>query len=326
MRKSTRAYIYDKQNLQQACYVSYRGKSKRQRQKPEVRVIMDDIPTFADTKMSQIRSGTYQVGAYRHFPLRDRKKIRPISVLPQDDRCVQNLYKGAFEPLVLRQVTDDMCAGLPGRGVTARDPRWSVVSKMKRAIRSSGCVYIWQGDISKYYDNVRNVIAMRFIEGIIHDPVVLGLFRQHLMQMRTLAIGDPWSHLIASLYMAPLVRYLKQNGANLINFADDFFCWATTKEELWRIRRLAQDFAIRTLRLHFKPSQIRRMDSAPVRFCGFVFFPNGKVFLTSDTKKRYVRTRHRSRSVASYNGMLSVCNSRHLRYKVEYHDNNRHVA
>jgi hypothetical protein len=24
--------------------------------------------------------------------------------------------------------------------------------------------------------------------------------------------------------------------------------------------------------------------------------------------------------------MLSVCNSRHLRYKVEYHDNNRHVA
>ena len=142
MRKSTRAYIYDSSNLTEACHVSYRGKSQRQRQKAEVRVIMDDIPAFCEQTMAQIHSGTYHVGQYRHFPLRDRKKVRYISVLPQSDRCVQNLYKGAFEPLVLRQVTDDMCAGLPGRGVTARDPRWSVVTKMRRAIRSSQCVYI----------------------------------------------------------------------------------------------------------------------------------------------------------------------------------------
>ena len=52
MRKSTRAYIYDSSNLTEACHVSYRGKSQRQRQKAEVRVIMDDILAFCEQTMA----------------------------------------------------------------------------------------------------------------------------------------------------------------------------------------------------------------------------------------------------------------------------------
>lgn len=323
MKKSTRAYIYNLRHLHDACYTSYDGKSAQQRQKPEVVEVMEHIDDFAKDTLKSIMAGTYRVGAYRHFRLRDKKKERDISVLPYGDRCVQNLYKGAVEPLIVNQATDDMCAGLPGRGVTSSTARWCVVRKVQHLLRSSKAVFMWQGDISKFYDNIRNVLVMRELERIITDKVVLSLLREHLMQQRKLAIGDPISHLIASLMMAPLVRYLKANGAIIVNYADDFLGVAETEEEMYRIAKLADKYAIKHLRLHFKPYQIRRIDLAPFRFCGYVYHPNGKVSLAKDTKKKYIRSRHKKRSLASYNGMLLVCNSRHLRKKVERYDNNK---
>ena len=198
MKKSTRSYIYDVGHLRDACHTSYDGKSAEQRQKKEVMDVMNHIDDFARDTLLAIKQGTYRVGQYRHFRLRDKKKEREISVRPYPDRCVQNLYKGAIEPLIINQATDDMCAGLPGRGVTASDPRWCVVRKIQRIMRSSRAVYMWQGDIAKFYDNIRNVLVMRELERIISDKVVLALLRDHLMQQRKLAIGDPISpHRIA---------------------------------------------------------------------------------------------------------------------------------
>lgn len=323
MRKSTRAYIYNASHLYDACHTSYEGKSEKQRQKPEVMAVMQDVDGFSKKVLGEIFSGEYRVGEYSHFKLRDKKKERDISVLPYKDRCVQNLYKAAVEPLIINQATDDMCAGLPLRGVTASDPRWSVVKKIQHIMRSSHAVYMWQADICKFYDNIHNVLVMKQLERLVSDKVVLSLLRAHIMKQRRLAIGDPISHLIASLMIAPLVRFLKERGAILVNYADDFFVVAPTKHELVRLAKDAKSFAATKLRLHFKPYQIRRIDAAPFRFCGFVFHPNGKVFLLSDTKKKYVRTRHKASSLASYNGMLQVCNSRHLRKKVEKFDNNK---
>lgn len=322
-RQSIRAYIYDVGHLIEACHTSYENKSPRQKQKPEVRAVMDDVVAFAVGMNKEIVGGTYHPGDYRKFSLKDRKKVRMISVLPYCDRSVQNLYKGAVEPVIINQTTDDMCAGLPGRGVTASEARWCVVRKVRNIMKKDGAVWMWQGDISKFYDNIRNVIVMRELERIVTDKVVLALLREHIMKQGNLAIGDPISHLIASLVIAPLVRDLKAHGATLVNYADDFLCVAPTREEAYRIKRLAEKYAVTHLRLHFKPSQVRRIDDGPFRFCGFVFHPNGKVFLGSETKRRYVKSRHKKRSRASYNGMLLMCNSRHLRKKVEMYDNNR---
>lgn len=322
-RQSIRAYIYDVGHLIEACHTSYENKSPRQKQKPEVRAVMDDVVAFSVGMNKEIINGTYHPGDYRKFSLKDRKKVRMISVLPYCDRSVQNLYKGGVEPVIINQTTDDMCAGLPGRGVTASEARWCVVRKVRNIMKKDGAVWMWQGDISKFYDNIRNIIVLRELERIVTDKVVLALLREHIMKQSNLAIGDPISHLIASLVISPLVRDLKAHGATLVNYADDFLCVAPTREEAYRIKRLAEKYAVTHLRLHFKPSQVRRIDDGPFRFCGFVFHPNGKVFLSSETKRRYVKSRHKKRSRASYNGMLLVCNSRHLRKKVEMYDNNR---
>lgn len=321
MKKSVRAYIYDPQSMRRACHTSYEGKSKRQRRKKEVTEVMDNLDDFIEDALNEIKSGTYEVGEYRHFDLHDKKKKRRISVLPYKHRCIQNVYKDAIEPIVVNQATDDMCAGLPKRGVTAKDKRWSVVNKVQRLMRSSKYTHIWQGDISGFYYNIRNVIVMKLLERKVRDREALRLIRQHIMAQKDLAIGDPISHLIASLVISQLVRHLKSLWAVLVNYADDFIVFSDDEFKLKRIAAAAQKFAITKLRLRFKPYQIRRIDKGPFRFCGFVYYPNGKVFLLSRTKKRYIRTRHMARSLASYNGMLMACNARNLRKKVEQFDN-----
>lgn len=321
MKKSVRAYIYDPQSMRRACYTSYAGKSKRQRRKKEVTEVMDNIDDFIEEALNEIKSGTYEVGEYRHFDLHDKKKKRRISVQPYKHRCIQNVYKDAVEPIVVNQATDDMCAGLPKRGVTAKDKRWSVVNKVRRLMRSSKYTHIWQGDISGFYYNIRNVVVMKLLERKVRDREALRLIRQHIMAQKDLAIGDPISHLIASLVISQLVRYLKSLGATLVNYADDFLVFSDDEHKLKRLAAAAQKFAVTKLRLRFKPYQIRRIDKGPFRFCGYVYYPNGKVFLLSRTKKRYIRTRHKARSQASYNGMLMACNARHLRKKVEQYDN-----
>ena len=80
MKKSVRAYIYDPQSMRRACYTSYAGKSKRQRRKKEVTEVMDNIDDFIEEALNEIKSGTYEVGEYRHFDLHEKKKKRRISV------------------------------------------------------------------------------------------------------------------------------------------------------------------------------------------------------------------------------------------------------
>ena len=119
--------------MREATHKSYMRKSSNQRKRREVADAWNDYQNFCQTAEDDPREGRYHVGRYRHFKLKDRKKVRDISVLPFRDRCVQNDVKEAIEPLVLRYMTDDMLGGLPGRGVVASDPRHCVVDQMHQA-------------------------------------------------------------------------------------------------------------------------------------------------------------------------------------------------
>lgn len=323
--------------LHAAVHDSYMAKSARQRRKREVRRVMADVDAFCRRKQQELLSGTYQVGRYRHFRLRDKKKQRDISVLPYEDRCVQNSIKDAIQPLLLRQMTNDMLGGLPERGVLATVPRNSVVRRMRCLMNDRSLRYYLQGDVRKFYDSIDNVVAMRLVERQVKDPRTLAVIRQHLFAQKRLAIGDPFSHLIANLVMSQIIRQAKQKYGKrikLINFADDFIAFARDKATLVALRRDMQRWA-RQLRLHYKPLYIRPVPGSvhrdiiavpakPITFCGYRFGP-AYVHLTRRTKLRYIRARHRRRSVASYQGILAVADAKHLQYLIEHQDN-RHMT
>lgn len=317
--------------LHAAVHDSYKAKTIRQRAKGEVQRVMCDVDGFCQEQSTALQSGTYRIGLYRHFHLRDKKKERDISVLPYADRCIQNSIKNAIQPLLLRQMTDDMLGGLPERGVLSAVPRYSVVRRMRHLMNDYSLRFYLQGDIRKFYDSIDNVVAMRLVEQQVKDTRTRALIRQHLFNQKRLAIGDPFSHLIANLVMSVIIRKAKARYGRrirLINFADDFIAFAKERDTLTALRSDMKRWA-KVLRLHYKPMHVRPVPErctgrfprpASITFCGYRFGPN-YVHLTRRTKLRYIRARHRRRSLASYKGILAVADTRHLRYLIQYNDN-----
>ena len=307
----------------------YKTKTRRQRRKREVTEAWECGQEYCQEIERELTDGCYQMGDYRHFRLQDKKKPRDISVLPFRDRVVQNGVKDAIEPLLLRRMTDDMMGGLPGRGVLANDARHSVVRRMKRLLGDSSLRYYLQGDIRKFYDSVDNVTTMRLVEQAVKDKRTLAIVRQHLFAQKKLAIGDPFSHLMANLNMSVIIRKAKEKygqQVEIINFADDFIAFAREKETLEHLRKDMHRWS-REMRLHYKRMYVHPVpcdSSHGITFCGYKY-RRGQTLLTQHTKKRYIRARHRRRSVASYNGLLQVADSKHLRHLVEIKDN-RHMA
>jgi hypothetical protein len=65
---------------------------------------------------------------------------------------------------------------------------------------------------------------------------------------------------------------------------------------------------------------VRPVTKEPITFCGYRF-GRGYVKLTQRTKKRYIKSRHSERSMGSYNGLLQVADTKHLRELIEIKDN-----
>lgn len=304
----------------------YKRKSRKQRQRKEVADVWRRASDFCWEMQGLLGRGEYHIGEYRHFQLHDRKKVRDISVLPFVDRCVQNDVKDAIEPLILRDMTDDMLGGLPGRGVVASDGRHCVVEQMREAMNDRSLKYYLQGDIAKFYDNVDKVISMQLIGQQVKDRRTLDIIRQHLFNQKRLAIGDPFSHLIANMNMAMVIRKAKDKYGKrirLINFADDFIAFAKDKKTLEALRRDMKIWA-REMRLRYKPMYVQPITKQLITFCGYQF-GHGFVRLTQHTKKRYIKSRHSERSTGSYNGLLQVADTKYLRELIERKDN-RHMG
>ena len=308
--------------LHTATYNSYAAKTSRQRRKREVMDVMADVDGFCQRKQAELRDSSYQVGPYRHFRLKDKKKERDISVLPYEDRCVQNDVKDAIQPVLLHQMTDDMMGGLPGCGVLAKNPTHQVVARMRVLMNDRSLKYYLQGDIRKFYDSVDNVVSMRLIEQKVNDKRTRAVIRQHLFNQKRLAIGDPFSHLIANLNMSVIIRKAKDlygDSIKVVNFADDFIAFSKDKTILNALRKDMQQWA-KAMRLHYKTMYVRPVDGQDIIFCGYKF-GRGYVHLTQRTKKRYVKARHRERSMGSYKGIIEVADTKELKKRVQYQDN-----
>ena len=310
-----------------ALHKAYVRKSARQRAKAEVAEAWAAADDFADGLRSEVERGAYRVGRYRHFRLHSHDKVRDISVLPFRDRVAQNAVKEAIEPCLMRLMTDDQLGGLPGRGVLARRRRYSVEAQMRRLMTDGTLTHYVKADVRKFYDHVDNVVAMRLVERVVTDRRTRAIVRQHIFAQKRLAIGDPFSHVVASAVMSDVMRRLKREhpALRVVNYADDVFVAGRSVDELRAaIRTLRR--AARSVRLRFKPMQVHPMPTGgeAVTFCG-LRYGRGFVRLTRRLKVRYVRSRHRSRSVASYNGIVGRADTRRLRRLVEQQDN-RHMA
>ena len=67
--------------MNEATYKSYMRKSSHQRKRREVAEDWCDFQNFCQKAEEDIRDGRYHVGKYRHFKLKDRKKVRDMVIV-----------------------------------------------------------------------------------------------------------------------------------------------------------------------------------------------------------------------------------------------------
>lgn len=319
---STWRYITDERNVDKAIRRAYSRKSARQKQKKEVHDAMRD-KDYAHRIAEDIKNETYRHGEYRHVKIKEIKE-RDLSISSYYDRCCQNVLKDAVQRLFENRCTDDMCAGMPHRGISSKTRRWNVIKKVKAIMRKERYEWYVNIDIVKCYENINNIVAMKAIEDCVRHKGTLKQCREHVFAMEGLPVGDPWSHDVENIVIAKMVRHLKEEAGckALVNYADNIIMFDRTKEEVREYLKAAKHFAHR-LRLHIHRTYPRPIqDDEPIVFCGRKYYRR-KVLLRNWTKKRYIKARHRKRAIASYNGVLESCDCRHLRKIVEEQDNGR---
>lgn len=177
-------------------------------------------------------------------------------------------------------------------------------------------IYILNIDIAKFYDSIDIHILLDQLRHLIKDKTIMWLIEEILTSHNAVVIGMLLSTIFSSLYLSKFDRWVKEElrVKHYYRFADDFLILhhdsRFLKEISWRIMH----YLHYNLKLRVRYSDIFNIERRPLDYCGYIHYRT-HVLLRKETKKKFIKSRHKPASVASYLGMLKWCDSKHLIYK-----------
>jgi RNA-directed DNA polymerase len=149
---------------------------------------------------------------------------------------VQGAVRTVIEPIFEREFAEFSYGFRPGRGCKdALAAVWTGLAK-------EGRQWVVDADIKGYFDTIPHDRLMQRVEERIADSRVLALIRKFLTQgvmeegkCRESEQGTPQggviSPLLANIYLNPLDHQIKQHGARMVRYADDFVVLCNSQEE-----------------------------------------------------------------------------------------------
>jgi retron-type reverse transcriptase len=222
---------------------------------------------------------------------------------PFRDRVMHHALVAAIEPIFERGFIHDSYACRVGKG-THR-----AVARLRQFMRRSdyAATYIFQGDISKYFDSIDHEVLFGLIEKKVDDLPTRRLIRPIIDSAHAdtgvgIPIGNLTSQLFANIYLNELDQFVKHtlHATRYIRYMDDFSILETDKRVLANYREAIEHFVAERLHLRLHP---RKSTIAPIRlgidFLGYRLFEH-HTRLRASTVKRFVkRTKQAKRHVAA---------------------------
>lgn len=181
---------------------------------------------------------------------------------------------------------------------------------------SSLPVKILSIDIRKFYDSMCIEVLLAQLRRLIKDRTLLWLIEEILRSHGNVVIGMLLSTIFSSLYLTSFDRWVKEElkVKHYYRFADDFIVLHHDEKFLKQIAWRMMNYLFYNLKLDARYFNIFDIEKRPLDYCGYVHYRT-HVKIRKETKKKFIKNRHKPESVASYLGMLKWCNSRHLIYK-----------
>jgi RNA-directed DNA polymerase len=183
-----------------------------------------------------LKAGSYEPLAVLRVEIpKGAGKMRPLGIPAVKDRIVQTALKFVIEPIFEREFLDTSYGFRPGRGCK------DALREVDRLLKA-GYTHVVDADLSSYFDTIPHAQLMarvgervsdgrilELIEAFLHQDIVKGVERW------TPTGGTPQgaviSPLLANVYLHPLDALMRENGYQMVRYADDFVVLCQTADE-----------------------------------------------------------------------------------------------
>lgn len=337
--------IYDFENIYKAWEEARKGK----RYRDDVLIFNQNYEEHLIDIQNQLIYETYEVGRYHTFYVYEPKK-RLIMSLPFKDRIVQwAVYRQLF-PLYENTFINDSYACRRGKGTHKAADKLQYW--LRQTDRKPQKFYYLKMDISKYFYRVDHEILLKILRKRIKDERLIRLLAkiincettnfglpmwkepdevdvENRLADKGMPIGNLTSQMFANIYLNEVDQYAKHNLKlhYYIRYMDDIIILHEDKKYLAEVKNLIEIFLDENLRLNLNNKTTIRPCSMGVDFVGFRIWAThrrmkkktavkikrnlkhhiSKVKRGEESKERLERT------IASYRGILSHCNSYGMR-------------
>lgn len=255
---------------------------------------------------------TYKTSGYTTFTIYEPKE-RKIYRLPYfPDRITHHAIMNVLEPILVSNFISQTYSCVKGRGIhgAAR----AVVESLKDV---SGTGYCLKMDVKKFYPNIDHDVLKQLLRKKFKDNDLLSLLDEIIDSTDGLPIGNYLSQYLANFYLSYFDHWLKESKAvkYYFRYADDIVILSNDKSYLHALLADIKDYMTTELKLSIKENyQVFPVKARGIDFVGYKFY-HTHILLRKSIKQNFARMLVKNRnpkSIASYNGWTSHCNSKNL--------------
>ncbi len=272
-----------------ALLAAHRRASKTKRNSKEVLNFEIDLESNLANLYRNLKHGTYKMGKYREFVIKE-PKTRIIRSLPYIDRIVHQWYIYEFiKPYIVPKFIKDTYACIEGRGThLAIDTLQKYMRKMRKKY---GNYYIVKCDIKGFFYNIDKDTLYCMLKRMIRDPKILALTKVFIYEatsdQKGLPIGNYTSQYFANIYLNGLDHYLKEKLQikYYVRYMDDFISLVETEEEASMLLEKIRNYVEEKLLIELNEKSVYFSNQLGVEFCGFHIYEDYRKLRQRSRKK-----------------------------------------
>ncbi len=257
-------------------------------------------------------NNNYKTSKYHIFTIFEGKE-RTIYKLPYYlDRIVHHAIMNILENNFVNCFTKDTYSCIKNRGIHK-----ALININKALSDKNETLYCLKLDIRKFYPNVKHGVLKRLLLKKFKDKKLLNLLFEIINSAEGLPIGNYLSQFLANFYLTYFDHWLKEelNIKYYFRYCDDMVILHSDKNFLHKLKIKIENYLNVNLKLELKRNyQVFPVSKRGIDFVGYKSY-HTHIFIRDSIKRKFIKMikyNKNKKSIASYNGWLSWCNSVNL--------------